>query len=172
MAAKKATRVATVPKLGTLNVGEPLPRFELHDQEGKLVASESFLGKRLVLYFYPKDDTPGCTREACGFQKVLTQLKKVKAQVVGVSADSVERHQRFADKYHLTFPLLVDTDRSLANACGVIGEKVLYGKRSIGVIRSTFIVDEQGIVRKVFRKVKVDGHVDEVLTALRELGKP
>jgi peroxiredoxin Q/BCP len=128
-----------------------------------------FRGKPLVLYFYPKDDTPGCTREACNFQEKLAEFKRAKVQVVGVSADSAERHRKFANKYGLQFPLLVDADRAFANACGVIGEKVLYGKRSIGVIRSTFIVDEKGIVRHVFRNVKVDGHAEQVKSALADL---
>jgi peroxiredoxin Q/BCP len=166
--ASKRQAPARTAKPKTLEVGDPLPAFELLDQDGKQVASSSFKGKKLVLYFYPKDDTPGCTREACSFQDGLSQLKRLKAQVVGVSSDSVERHRKFAAKYHLTFPLLVDADKALANACGVIGEKVLYGKRTQGVIRTTLIVDGAGIVRHIFRKVKVDGHTDEVLDALAE----
>jgi thioredoxin-dependent peroxiredoxin len=165
---KPTARPANTPP-GSLEVGAPLPAFQLINQAGKLVDAESLKGKRLVLYFYPKDDTPGCTREACGFQEGLGQIKKLKAQVVGVSSDSVERHQKFAAQYGLSFPLLVDADKVFANACGVIGEKVLYGKRSVGVIRSTFIIDEAGTIRRIFRNVKVDGHLEEVLAALKEL---
>lgn len=168
----RAPRMAHQSEPRTLEVGDPLPDFELANQAGRMVSSSTLRGRRLVLYFYPKDDTPGCTREACSFQEGLHQLKKLDTQVVGVSADSVERHQRFADKYHLTFPLLVDSDRSLARACGVLGEKVLHGKRSIGVIRSTFIVDEGGMVRHIFRNVKVDGHLEQVLTAVGQLTGP
>jgi peroxiredoxin Q/BCP len=152
-----------------LAVGDPLPAARLLDQNGQVRDLADLRGKRLVLYFYPKDDTPGCTREACSFQENLASFKKAKVHVVGVSGDSVERHRKFADKYHLSFPLLVDADRKFATACGVIGEKVLYGKRSIGLIRSTFIVDENGTVRRIFRNVKVDGHTEQVKTALSEL---
>jgi peroxiredoxin Q/BCP len=149
--------------------GDRMPLAELLDQDGKSVNLSEFIGKPFVVYFYPKDDTPGCTREACGFQENLSGLKRAKARVVGISADSVQRHRKFADKYGITFPLLVDEDRKYMEKCGVIGEKVLYGKRSLGIIRTTFIVDKAGKIHRVFRKVKVDGHIDEVLEALAEV---
>jgi peroxiredoxin Q/BCP len=153
-----------------LGEGDALPDMELCNQDGSSVKLSSFKGTNLVLYFYPKDDTPGCTREACSFQENLGALRKAKAQVVGVSADPATRHRKFADKYGLTFPLLVDDERTLMTKLGVLGEKVLYGKKSIGIIRSTFVVDKTGIIRKVFRKVKVDGHTETVLEALRLIG--
>jgi thioredoxin-dependent peroxiredoxin len=165
MAAKKVNKTA----VARIDVGDRLPAFELADQDGNHIKSSQLEGRRLVLYFYPKDDTPGCTQEACSFQENLNRLEKMKVQVVGVSSDSSERHRKFADKYHLGFPLLVDADRALANACGVIGEKVLYGRTSLGVVRTTLIVDESGVVRRVFRKVKVGGHTEEVIQALEEL---
>ena len=150
--------------------GDNLPLAELLDQDGTPVSLSSFRGKNLVLYFYPKDDTPGCTREACCFQEKLSAFKKAKVVVVGVSADPVQRHRKFADKYGLSFPLLVDENKQFAAACGVIGEKVLYGKRSVGIVRTTFVVDKAGTIRRVFRKVKVDGHTDEVLAAIKAMG--
>ena len=159
------------PTPETLKAGMKLPAASLVDQDGKARALSGFKGSWLVLYFYPKDDTPGCTREACSFQENLGAITRMKANVVGISSDSAARHRKFADKYQLSFPLLVDEDRAFAVACGVVGEKVLYGKRSLGVIRTTFIVDDMGIVRRVFRKVRVEGHTEEVLDALRSLRK-
>jgi len=159
------------PTPETLKEGMKLPAASLVDQDGKACALSGFKGSWLVLYFYPKDDTPGCTREACSFQENLGAITRMKANVVGISSDSAARHRKFADKYQLSFPLLVDEDRAFAVACGVVGEKVLYGKRSLGVIRTTFIVDDMGIVRRVFRKVRVEGHTEEVLDALRSLRK-
>lgn len=147
-----------------------MPDVELPDQDGKPLKLSSLRGKKLVVYFYPKDDTPGCTREACSFQENLVRLRRRGVNLVGISADPVERHRRFADKYHLTFPLLVDQDRAYMTRCGVLGEKTLYGKKSIGVIRTTFVIDEKGRIRRIFRNVKVDGHTDQVLAALQELG--
>jgi peroxiredoxin Q/BCP len=149
--------------------GARMPLAKLCDQDGKVVDLAELIGQPLVVYFYPKDDTPGCTREACSFQEYLGGLRKLKATVIGISADSVSRHRKFADKYGIKFPLLVDEDKSYMTKCGVIGEKVLYGKRSLGIIRTTFIVDQSGKIYRIFRKVKVDGHIDEVLTALKEL---
>jgi peroxiredoxin Q/BCP len=149
--------------------GSRMPLAKLSDQDGNVVDLAEFVGQPLVIYFYPKDDTPGCTREACSFQENSAALKKLKSTVIGISADSVARHRKFADKYGLKFPLLVDDDKSYMTKCGVIGEKLLYGKRSLGIIRTTFIVDQSGKIYRVFRKVKVDGHTDEVITALKEL---
>jgi peroxiredoxin Q/BCP len=149
--------------------GARMPLAKLSDQDGNVVDIAEFIGQPLVIYFYPKDDTPGCTREACSFQENFAALKKLNAKVIGISADSVARHRKFADKYGLKFSLLVDDDKSYMTKCGVIGEKVLYGKRSMGIIRTTFIVDPSGKIYRVFRKVKVDGHTNEVLTVLKEL---
>jgi thioredoxin-dependent peroxiredoxin len=155
---------------GRLDAGAALPAFTLEDQRGKPFPLASLRGKLAVLYFYPKDDTPGCTREACAFQAELSSIARLGATVVGISPDPAVRHARFAEKYALKFPLLVDANREFANACGVLVPKTLYGKTSIGIERSTFIVDARGVVQRVWRKVKVDGHVDEVVAALRTLG--
>lgn len=149
--------------------GERMPLATLLDQNGKSVDMSELLGKPFVVYFYPKDDTPGCTREACSFQEHLAGFKRAKVKVVGISADSVQRHRKFANKYGIDFPLLVDEDKKYMTACGVIGEKVLYGKRSIGIIRTTFVVDKAGYIHRVFRKVKVDGHTEAVLETLAEV---
>ncbi|MEK6838600.1 MAG: peroxiredoxin, partial [Candidatus Thermoplasmatota archaeon] len=127
---------------------------------------KDFRGKKVVLYFYPKDDTPGCTREACSFRDSLARVTSKGAVVLGVSKDDLDSHTRFRKKYELTFPLLSDTDGMALNAYGVWKEKSAYGKTFMGVERTTFIIDEKGRIAKVFLRVKVDGHVDEVLEAL------
>lgn len=154
---------------GRLDIGMVLPDVTLQDQHSRPFPLSSLRGKVAVVYFYPKDDTPGCTREACAFQSKLSSIARLGATVVGISSDPASRHAKFAEKYGLKFPLLVDVNREFANACGVLVPKTLYGKTSIGIERSTFIVDAQGVVQRVWRKVKVDGHDDEVVAAIREL---
>ncbi|HEY5956837.1 MAG TPA: peroxiredoxin [Polyangiaceae bacterium] len=149
-----------------LDVGDELPVATLPDQRGEPFAIASLRGKRAVVYFYPKDDTPGCTREACSFQEGLAKFKRARATLVGISPDPPRRHAQFAEKYQLTFTLLADTDRNYAKSCGVLVPKTLYGRTSIGIERTTFLVDEKGVIRRVWRKVKVDGHFDAVLAAL------
>jgi len=149
--------------------GQKAPDFSLQSSDGKEVALKDLRGKPVVLYFYPKDDTPGCTREACAFRDSFVAVKK-KAVLLGVSPDSVSSHERFRDKYKLPFPLLADTDKTVAKKYGAFGEKVMYGKKVVGMIRSTFLIDGDGVVRKVFPRVKVDGHADKVLEALGEMG--
>ena len=151
-----------------LEVGKRAPAFTLQDSDGKKVSLSDFRGKRVVLYFYPKDNTPGCTVEAQEFQAALPKFKKLKTAVLGVSRDSLASHCKFRDKFGLEFPLLSDPDHEVLEAYGAWGEKTLYGKKSLGIIRSTVIIDEQGKVAQVFPKVKVNGHVDAVLEALRE----
>ncbi len=146
--------------------GTKAPAFSLEDAEGRKVKLADFKGQSVVLYFYPKDDTPGCTREACAFRDEASALKKAKAVVLGVSADSAERHQKFASKYQLSFPLLVDADHAVAEKYGAWGEKSMYGRKFMGLIRCTFLIGPDGKVLKVWPKVKVDGHVDEVLAAI------
>lgn len=136
------------------------------DDGGNPVALRDLLGGPLVLYFYPKDDTPGCTTEASEFRDVYASFLKKKARIVGVSRDSAASHEKFRKKYSIPFPLIADTDSSLCNAFGVIVEKNLYGKKSMGVARSTFLIDETGTIVKVWPKVKVDGHAEEVLASL------
>ena len=153
-----------------LKEGQKAPSFRLSSVDGESVALEDYRGKPVVVYFYPKDDTPGCTREACAFRDSQAQIRKTGAVVLGVSPDSVASHQKFRDKYKLSFPLLSDPEKNVAKKFGAYGEKTLYGKKVVGMIRSTFIIDGDGVVRKVFPKVKVDGHAEKVLEALQSLG--
>lgn len=150
----------------TLKVGQKAPEFQAQDDAGRPVSLADFRGKKVVLYFYPRDDTPGCTREACAFRDGLARIKRKGAVVLGVSADSVPSHQRFRDKYKLSFPLLSDPEKKIVQAYGVWKEKSLYGKRYMGLERTTFVIDEEGRITRVFPKVKVDGHCEEVLAAL------
>jgi len=152
-----------------LKEGQKAPSFRLSSVDGRSVALEEYRGKPVVVYFYPKDDTPGCTREACAFRDNQAQIRKTGAVVLGVSPDSVASHQKFRDKYKLSFPLLADPDKDVAKKFGAFGEKTLYGKKVVGMIRSTFIIDGAGVVRRVFPKVRVDGHAEQVLEALRTL---
>ena len=149
-----------------VNEGDPAPDFRLPADDGRTYSLKEFRGKKVVLYFYPKDDTSGCTREACSFRDSLARVTSKGAVVLGVSKDDLDSHARFRKKYELTFPLLSDTDGKVLNAYGVWKEKSAYGKSFMGVERTTFIIDEKGRIAKVFLRVKVDGHVDEVLAAL------
>ena len=144
--------------------GTPFPEFSLLDQDGNTVASADLKGSKTIIYFYPKDDTPGCTTEACEFRDSLPSFEG--AKVYGVSPDSPKAHRKFIDKYGLTFSLLADTEQALSNAAGVWVEKSMYGKKYMGVERTTFLLDENGVVTKVWRKVKPQGHAAEVLAAL------
>ena len=152
-----------------LEEGKKAPAFALPDQDGKTIALKDFAGKRLVLYFYPRDNTPGCTTEALGFRDAAASLKKLNATVLGVSKDSAESHCKFIAKHDLNFKLLTDKDGKMLEQYGAWGEKVLYGKKSLGIIRSTVVIDEQGVVRKLFPKVRVAGHVEAVIEALQGL---
>ncbi len=154
-----------------LKEGQKAPDFSLPSSEGDEVQLRAFKGRPVVLYFYPRDDTPGCTREACAFRDDYAKLRKAGAVLLGVSPDSVESHQGFRNKYKLPFPLLADTDKAVAKEYGAFGEKVLYGKKTVGMIRSTFVIDGDGVVRKIFPRVRVDGHSQQVLSALGELVK-
>jgi peroxiredoxin Q/BCP len=149
-----------------LTEGARAPEFTLPGGDGTTVALSGFKGRKVVLYFYPKDDTPGCTREACSFQEHRVAVGKKGAVVIGVSPDSPASHGKFAQKYGLSFPLLSDEDRKVAKLYGVWKKKSLYGKTYMGVERSTFIIDERGIIVRIFRKVKVDGHTEDVLNSL------
>ncbi len=151
----------------TLVEGMTAPDFTVRDAEGSEVRLSDYRGRKVVLYFYPKDDTPGCTREAQGFCAAGDELAELGAVVLGLSKDGVASHARFRDKYALGFPLLSDPEHKVLEAYDAWREKKLYGKVSTGTERSTFLIDEQGVVRKVWRKVKVDGHVEAVLAALR-----
>ncbi len=147
-----------------LKAGDKAPDFTL-DAEGfsrSPVRLSDFRGKKVVLYFYPKDDTPGCTREACDFRDRIGDLSGQGVVVLGVSKDSLESHAKFRKKYDLTFPLLADTSGEVSEAYGVIKEKNLYGRKSVGIERTTFLIDGEGVIRKVYPKVKVDGHVGKI----------
>jgi peroxiredoxin Q/BCP len=153
-----------------VEAGQPAPDFTLPDQHGQPVTLSKLRGSPVVLYFYPKDDTPGCTREACAFRDARAAYAEAGARVVGVSPDAVAAHKKFSDKYELKFTLVADTERAVCRAYGVWQEKTLYGKTSMGVVRTTFLIDAEGVVRRVFPRVKVDGHADAVLEALKGLG--
>ncbi len=152
-----------------VKAGDKAPDFKLPTDGGGDVSLSSFKGKPMVLYFYPKDDTSGCTKEAMGFRDALSAFKKAGAAVVGVSRDSVARHDKFKAKYDLNFPLVSDEEGSLCEAYGVWVEKSMYGRKYMGIERSTFLIDGAGRIARVWRKVKVPGHVDEVLAAVKTL---
>ncbi len=150
-----------------LAIGDKAPAFALPDQSGELVKLKDFLGKQVVLYFYPKDSTPGCTQESCDFRDSITPIKKAGGVVVGVSFDGQKSHQKFIEKFTLPFLLLCDEGKVAATAYGVYKGKSMYGKRYWGIERSTFVIDRTGKLKMIFRKVKVTGHVEEVLAALK-----
>lgn len=151
-----------------LEIGKTAPAFSLKDENGKNVSLNDFKGKKVVLYFYPKDMTSGCTQEACDFRDALPNFKKVKATVLGVSIDSTASHKKFSDKYELPFTLLSDEKKEVVEKYGVWKEKSMYGKKYMGIERTTFIIDENGKIQNIFPKVKVAGHVNEVMKALKE----
>ena len=149
--------------------GKKAPAFSLKNQDGKVVKLADFAGKSVVLYFYPKDNTPGCTTEACDFRDQHSKLEKAGAVVLGVSPDAEKTHLKFAGKFGLPFTLLADPEHEVAGKYGSWGEKTLYGRKYLGIIRSTFLIGGDGKVAKVWPKVKVAGHVDEVLEAVKSL---
>lgn len=149
-----------------LEVGQPAPEFALKDGSGNTVRLSDLRGKKVVLYFYPKDMTPGCTQEACDLRDRHDRLQAAGAVVLGVSPDSEKSHQKFAAKYELPFPLLADPDNTAASAFGVWKEKSMYGRTYMGIERSTFLIDEEGKIARIWPKVKVNGHADEILAAL------
>ncbi|MBI4389184.1 MAG: thioredoxin-dependent thiol peroxidase [Nitrospinae bacterium] len=151
-----------------LKEGDRAPDFAAIDQNGAAVKLGSFKGKKnVVLYFYPKDMTPGCTMEACDFRDRFQKFKS--AEILGISADSPEKHLKFIEKYSLPFSLISDPEKNVISAYGVWREKSLYGKKFMGIVRTTFVIDKKGVIRKIFPKVKVKGHAEEVLSALSEL---
>lgn len=150
-----------------LNVGDPAPDFEAMTDDGKQVKLQDYRGKRVVLYFYPKDDTPGCTTQACGFRDAYPAIEEKNAVVLGVSPDDQRSHLKFKSKYNLPFTLLVDADHQIAEAYGVWGEKMNYGKKYMGIIRSNFVIDENGKIVKTMYNIKPAQSTDEALAALK-----
>ena len=153
-----------------LKVGDKAPAFSLKNTDGKAVKLSDYKGKKLVLYFYPKDMTPGCTKEACGFRDDHTELKRRGVEVVGVSADNQALHQKFTDTYSLPFTLLSDPNHETMEKYGAWGEKNMYGKKVTGVLRSTVLIDETGRIAHIFRKVKTDTHSRDVIAVLDKMG--
>ena len=169
----KTTKTTSLSSTATqavgLQVGQKAPPFTLLDDKGQKVSLSDYKGKKVVLYFYPKDDTPGCTKEACAFRDGIDDLRDSRAVVLGVSADSVESHKKFSMKYDLNFPLLSDVDKKALQAYGVWKEKSLYGRKYMGIERTTYVIDEKGKIAHIFPKVKVDAHLEDVLGELEVL---
>jgi thioredoxin-dependent peroxiredoxin len=146
-----------------MQIHDKAPQFTLPDQDGKDISLKDFKGKTVVLFFYPKADTPGCTIEACGFRDAYKKLQKAGVVVLGISADSSAAQKKFEDKYELPYTLLADTDKKVCNAYGVIKEKNMYGKKVMGIARTTFVIGPDGKIVHIFNNVKADGHAEEVL---------
>jgi thioredoxin-dependent peroxiredoxin len=151
----------------TLKIGDKAPTFESTNDKGEKITSESFPGKKIVLYFYPKDDTPGCTAQACSLRDSYTELRTNGFEILGVSPDEGKKHTKFINKYSLPFELLADTDQSVANAYGVWGEKKFMGKTYDGIHRTTFVIGEDGLIEKIFDKVKTDAHAEQILESYK-----
>ncbi len=149
--------------------GQKAPVFRLKSDTGTTVSLSDYRGRPVVVYFYPRDNTPGCTREACAFRDCLSQLRALGVELVGISPDSVESHRKFKEKHDLNFPLLSDPDHTVASKYGAWREKTMYGKKTFGIQRSTFLIDAQGKVARAWQRVQVDGHDQEVLEAARQL---
>lgn len=151
-----------------LSIGTKAPEFTLEDKDGNKVSISDFKGKKVVVYFYPKDNTPGCTRQACAFRNAYDGFKKEDVQVIGISKDSIKSHQKFAEKHELPFILLSDPDLVAIKAFDVWKEKKMYGKTALGVVRATYIIDENGIIEKVFEKAKPDTNAQDILEYLEK----
>ena len=153
----------------TLKLGQKAPNFSLPDQNNQIRQLSDYQGRLVLLYFYPKDDTPGCTKEACSMQDNLTTFQKIKAQVLGISADSVKSHQKFSQKFHLTFPLLADPDKKVINQYEVWGEKSIFGRTFFGIKRTSFLIDPQGKILKIYQDVNPTKHAEEVLQDIKAI---
>jgi len=147
-------------------IGNLAPKFTLEDQNGEVHALSDYKGKKVLLYFYPKDDTPGCTKEACSFRDRLSELKELGVSVLGISADDAASHKKFVEKFNLNFPLLADTEKEVCNAYGVWREKLMFGKKFFGIKRESFLIDEVGEIVKHYEKVKPEKHVEEIIDDL------
>jgi peroxiredoxin Q/BCP len=152
--------------MARLEIGDKAPAFALANQAGKTISLKDFSGERFVIYFYPADDTPGCTKEACQFNDGLAAYRKLGVRVIGVSPDGAEKHVAFRQKYGLTFDLLSDPEKKVMTSYGAYGEKMMYGKKVTGVIRSTFVIGPDGTVEHAWYNVRADGHADKVLATL------
>ena len=162
----------------TVEIGQAAPDFTLPVSDGSSVSDNSedrqltlsiLRGRRVILYFYPKDDTSGCTKQACGFRDALPDFSSINAEIIGISKDDITKHDKFRAKYDLPFRLVSDSDTATCEAYGTWIEKSMYGRKYMGIERATFLIDEQGVIRAIWRKVKVPGHVEAVLAAVREL---
>ena len=151
-----------------MDVNDKAPDFSLLDQDENKVSLKDFRGKTVVLYFYPRADTPGCTKESCEFRDTDKQIQKTGAVILGISADTPKAQKKFQEKYHLPFTLLADTEKKVINAFGVYKEKNMYGKKVMGIARTTFIIGPDGTIKHVFNKVKPEGHAEQVLTYLKD----
>ncbi|HTH96748.1 MAG TPA: thioredoxin-dependent thiol peroxidase [Stellaceae bacterium] len=154
----------------TVEIGSPAPDFTLPTDGGGTVSLSALRGKKVIVYFYPKDDTPGCTTEACGFRDLMPDFSGANAEIIGISKDAPGSHDKFKAKHNLNFTLASDPDGKVIEAYGSWVEKMNYGKKYMGIDRSTFLIDQDGIVRGAWHKVRVEGHVDKVLSAAKELG--
>lgn len=152
-----------------LELNDLAPDFRLLDQNGNQHKLSDYRGKKVILYFYPKDDTPGCTTEACQFNEILPNFQGTEAVVLGISADTPESHKKFAEKYNLNFTLLSDPEKEVIQKYGVWKEKNMYGKKTFGIVRTTFIIDEEGKIRKIYNNVKADGHAQKVIEDIKTL---
>lgn len=149
--------------MSKIKIGDKAPDFKGIDQNGKIIASKDFKGKKVILYFYPKDDTPGCTAESCNLRDNYQALLKKGYAVVGVSADNEKSHKKFADKYELPFPLIADTEKEILESYDAWGEKSMYGKKYMGIIRKTYVIDEKGNIERIFDKVDTKNHTEQIL---------
>ena len=152
--------------MSDIKEGSQAPQFKGMNQNGEEIALDDFSGKNVVLYFYPKDDTPGCTKEACSLRDDIAELKAKNAVVIGVSTDSIDSHKRFVDKFNLPFHLIADPEKEIITAYGTWGEKSMYGRKYEGILRHTFVIDPDGIIKKIFAKVKPASHAEQVLSVL------
>ncbi|HWY97548.1 MAG TPA: thioredoxin-dependent thiol peroxidase [Bacteroidia bacterium] len=160
--AKKLKVTQNVTKVNKLKVGDKAPDFSLNNQDGKTLSLKDYKGKKVVLYFYPKDDTPGCTAESCNLRDNYSSLKKKGYEVIGVSVDNEKSHKKFANKFSLPFNLLADTEKDMVENYGVWGEKMLFGRKYMGIIRTTFIIDENGKIEKIINDVETEDHTKQV----------
>ena len=155
-------------KVNDLKVNDKAPGFSLLDQDGNKISLKDFAGKTVVLFFYPKADTPGCTVEACGFRDTYKKIQATGAVILGISADTSAKQKKFEEKFNLPYPLLADVDKKVCEAFGVIQEKSMYGKKYMGIARMTFIIGPSGKIQHIYEKVKPDGHAEEVLAYLKK----